>query len=87
MVAPHPIKEFNDEVEPQDRKCLFCQAIAPGTILTSDMTIKKTAWNHGWYSNAGLDLKTRQIARFYLCPAHRHRTDDAWEWTREGFKR
>jgi hypothetical protein len=81
----HPLKEYAEEVEPAIRQCLFCKEIAPNNIQTSDMIIRKTAWNSGWYSNAGLNLKTRQIARFYLCPHHRYMTDEAWEWVREGW--
>ena len=86
MVKPHPIKEFNEEVEPEIRQCLFCKKVAPTTLSVNDMTYKKTAWNQGWYSNAGLDTKTKRIARFYLCPRHRYMTAEAWEWVREGFK-
>ena len=82
----HPIKEFDEEVEPKIRKCLLCKNIAPSDISTNEMTLRKTYLNKGWYSNAGLNIRTRLIARFYLCPTHRGNTDIAWEWVREGFE-
>jgi len=84
MVAPHPIKEFNEEIEPEDRRCLFCKVSPPADLKTNDMT-----WKHrrkvGWYSNALLHLDTRGICRFYICQKHFNRVDEAWEWAREGF--
>ncbi len=79
------LKEFAEEVEPKLRRCLICLQTAPDNIKTEDMTLRKTASNQGWYSNAG--LKNNIIARFYLCPLHRHLTGEAWEWVREGLMR
>jgi len=85
MVAPHPIKEFDEEKEPKDRRCLFCPKSPPEYLKTDAMT-----WRNrnrlGWYSNALLHLESRVISRFYVCRTHFNRIGEAWEWAREGFK-
>lgn len=85
MVAPHPIKEFNEEPEPKDRRCLFCRRTPPDDLKTNNM-LWKTRRRSGWYSNALLNLDTREIARFYICARHFHLVSEAWEWAREGLK-
>ena len=72
------IKEFADEVEPEERKCLFCDDVAPNDILTDSMYHYK-----GWYSNALLNPQTKKVTRFYLCPKHRGRDKEAWDWARK----
>ena len=84
MVAPHPIKEFNNEVEPKLRRCLFCERTPPPSLGANDM-IWKYRRSRGWYSNALLNMKTRQIARFYVCKEHFNLIHEAWEWAEEGF--
>lgn len=83
MVAPHPIKEFNEELEPDLRQCLFCDRKPPDTLGANLMT-----WRNrrlvGWYSNALLNTKTKVIARFYVCRKHFHLDGKAWEWARNG---
>lgn len=81
MVAPHPIKEFNEEVEPENRHCLFCKATPPADLRANDMTWKNRG-KVGWYSNALLHLDTREIARFYICGRHFHLVSNAWEWAK-----
>ena len=75
------IKEFAEEVEPKDRSCLFCKAEPPAHLRGSEMRKRK---GH-WYSNALLNMRTRQIVRFYVCPSDLHRIPEAWQWARAGF--
>ena len=84
MVAPHPIKEFNEEPEPKDRRCLFCKRTPPDNLKTNDMTWERKR-TVGWYSNALLTLDTRDIVRFYICDKHFDRVNEAWAWAKEGF--
>ena len=75
------IKEFAEEIEPKDRRCLFCRAEPPEHLKGKDMRGKK---GH-WYSNALLNMRTRQVVRFYLCPQHLNRIAEASQWVRDGF--
>ena len=87
MAPKHPIKEFAEEIEPQTRQCLFCNAHPPDHLPKEHMRGKKGGYERGWYSNALLNLKTGEIARFYLCPDHTDRATEAFGWAREGFEK
>lgn len=82
LVGPHPIKEFNEELESADRRCLFCKTMPPNSLRTREMTWQSRK-RVGWYSNAG--LKDGVIARFYVCDRHFDRIPETWEWLRQGF--
>ncbi len=85
LINPNsPIKEFTEEQEPEERKCIICAESAPEEIPTRDMQRMKKG---RWYSNALLNPKTRAVKRFYLCPAHLALTQIAWTLTREEAKK
>ncbi len=75
------IKEFADEREPEERRCLICGSSAPTNISTYNMRVLRKGY---WYSNALLNPATRFVKRFYLCPAHLPLTHVAWTWARDG---
>lgn len=89
----HPLAAFALEEEPAIRACLFCQKRAPLDMRTASMTYEASlgalhTWHSlkrhvGWYSNAIL-LPDGTIVRFYLCPEHLERLDEAWQWARTG---
>ena len=75
------IKEFDKEVEPKNRQCLFCEANPPDDLRTTDMRGGKAHW----FSSCLLSVRLRRIARFYLCPKHQSRKVEACQWAKDGF--
>ncbi len=77
----------------EDRRCLFCQAVPPETLPTDSMTYDTSirllnGWHSpsvkpSWYSNALISQSGEEV-RFFLCPAHLHRVDEAWKWAKTG---
>ncbi len=65
----------------EDRKCLFCSRVAPPDIDPIEMR----GGRGRWYSNGITHVASGGHVRFFLCPDHVRRVDEAWTWAKEGF--